>query len=214
MNHPEPFSDIFSTLFSSLQNLLPRRILNRALDNAGQKLGLETLTRYRSARTKSGPMTARDYVRAMVSGAIWSAKLITVKRNFIRFEVEGMPALREPHSFIPVLAGFFRSAAIVQFGQSSVAVSAGPNEGSFIIAVRFLDAKLLRDRDAVSAGGTKVTGVGPRASLRRKTTPVPAHLEDKIPHKARKQRDAPYRPASNPRSKQLRAHQKTKQSRI
>ena len=175
MRNRNPLIGMFDSLFSSLQNLLPPKILKEVLDGAGQKLGLEVMTSYRLAKGKNhGSLTSEDYIRAMVNGGICSARPITVRRTFFSFDIDAVPILNEPERFVPILSGFFRSAATNQFGPSRVVISAGPRKGSFVVTVRVGIPKPLRSRDMVTDGCMRKERDTPGKSARKSRSKKPS----------------------------------------
>ena len=129
MNHSDLLRDTFGMLLLSLDEFLHPVLLNGLLNNAGQKLGRETSTRYRLTRKKkSESFTPMGYVRAMTAGEIWSAKPIEVTTNLIRFVIHSLPTLNHKGALPPIISGFFGSAAADQFGTARVVVSASPKK--------------------------------------------------------------------------------------
>lgn len=129
MSHSDLLRDTFGMLLLSLDEFLHPVLLNRLLNNVGQKLGRETSTRYRLTRKKKSESFApMGYVRAMTAGEIWSAEPTEVTPNLIRFVIHSLPTLTHNGALPPIISGFFGSAAADQFGTAWVIISPGPKK--------------------------------------------------------------------------------------
>lgn len=168
MNHSDLLRDTFDMLLLSLDEFLHPVLLNRMLNNAGQKLGRETSAHYRLTRKKnSGSFTPMDYVRAMTAGEICSAEPIEVTANLIRFVIRSLPTLNHRSALTPIISGFFGSAAAYQFGTARVVVSPVPKkeQSTYMVSVCLGEAMLSRKEGDLYTGSETASSENRRHAM-------------------------------------------------